>query len=95
MTESVYQGPVKQQPCPACKAAIGGATSWGGSAGPGPGDLAVCLYCAAIITFDETMTLRLLRLEDMRRLERERPDIHGQLRKAQLAILRGRSPDQG
>jgi hypothetical protein len=45
--------------CPRCRVLIDRATSEGGWT-PQPNDITVCLYCAAVLTFTDTLQLRAL-----------------------------------
>jgi hypothetical protein len=57
-------------PCPACGEELDGATEVtnDGRAVPRPGDLSMCWYCGAILTFDDDTMLRLATDADMTNL---------------------------
>lgn len=55
---------MEMQQCPACKHGLDANTSWQGESGDQvvvrPGDLTVCMYCAALLEFDHRLRLRRL-----------------------------------
>lgn len=57
--------------CPSCEMALDAATDAYGEATPEPGDLTVCIYCAAILVFTDTMGLRLPTDEEFAALPQE------------------------
>lgn len=65
-------GPSGQLPgdphCPKCHAGCDGYTGLGKDGAkitPAPGDATICVYCAAILTFDDKMELRLATVAEM------------------------------
>jgi hypothetical protein len=48
----------KSSPCPECKYAIDAATAAFSHARPKPGDVTVCLNCAAILEFADDLTVQ-------------------------------------
>ena len=66
--------------CPVCRASTGDATPVGHHDAPKRDDVAVCLYCAAVLVYDgEPLRLRLPRGP-------ERAELYGD---AQIAKVRG------
>lgn len=51
--------------CPECKVQLGAATAMQHDARPKPGDLSVCIVCAATLRFDEAMGVRALSLTEL------------------------------
>jgi hypothetical protein len=51
---------LEQVQCPACGTVLDAATGLTGKEGPEPGDLTVCLYCSAVLMFEEPPQLRVL-----------------------------------
>lgn len=58
MIPRVTTTPTPECPCPACGAPVRYATSTHGDHAPSPGDVSVCLECAAVNVFGEDLTLR-------------------------------------
>lgn len=59
--------------CPVCKRKLDAATEVGGDGDgkPRPGDLTVCIGCAAILGFGSDLKLRRLGADDLAMLDRE------------------------
>lgn len=79
--------------CPACSHPLESDTAVIGAGAPRPGDLTVCINCAACLVFDEFLNRRLARLQDLKDVNREDLLAIGQLqaaihisRKRQLAL---------
>lgn len=51
---------LQAQPCPSCDARIDAHTAAHSTASPKPGDVSVCLYCAAILRYGDDLTLELV-----------------------------------
>lgn len=58
--QSKPPGGVAPSWCPACGHVVDSATSIGGKTQPKPGDVGVCLYCAAYLEYDELLTTTVL-----------------------------------
>lgn len=50
--------------CPACGAEMGEVTSVYNDAAPAPGDMAVCIYCAAVLVFEEDLAAHPITAEE-------------------------------
>lgn len=63
--------PTKVTPCPVCDAPIDAAMSVHEPATPSPGDMTLCMYCLTWLTFDDDMSLRLPKVEELRIVHRK------------------------
>ena len=78
--------------CPTCGTRLTGTTDiTPENARPKPGDLSVCVYCGAILTFTATMTLRLLSAAEARDCD---PDVIATVRRFSAAVRRDRVSHQ-
>lgn len=75
--------------CPVCNRKLDAATevAGDGDAGPRPGDLTICIGCAAILGFEHDLKLRRLGADDLARLDRE---TYTTLLRAVLAVQMAR-----
>ena len=72
--------------CPSCGTRIDAASSLcEGSPAPVPGDITICIDCAAVMRFDKDLTVRLTSPAELRALH---PDTQRDLARAQRAIRR-------
>lgn len=60
----IQQYHINPSSCPKCGESMGGATSIRATGGPGSGDFTVCVYCGALLVYDEAIHLRLPTLEE-------------------------------
>jgi hypothetical protein len=60
----VIQADVPERRCPSCRAKLEAVTSLKHNDQPKPGDISVCLYCAAVLQFGNGMTLRAVPKEE-------------------------------
>ncbi len=74
-----------RNPCPSCMRNLSGATGVGDSEGKKPrmGDISLCVYCGAVLTFVRNMSLALAGDDDLEGLE---PDQRDLLARAAAAI---------
>jgi hypothetical protein len=72
---------ITPSPCPSCgqplNAAVAPDTP---EARPQPGDLSMCLCCAAFVFFNDDMTLRAATDEELDDLAANPPELHRQMR---------------
>jgi hypothetical protein len=80
----------KTAPCPACQKPCDAGATIGDELPPAPGDVAICLYCAAPAILTDDGGLRDCTLEELTRLERD--PVYRAGREAVVAILLGRAP---
>ena len=57
--------------CPKCREQLTGASNPFGTASPEADDLTVCAYCSAVLVFNNDLTLREAKAEDIATLEPE------------------------
>lgn len=57
--------------CPVCNALLNMATSVTGNVAPEPGDFSVCVFCAAILRFEEGLKYVEAKTEDLSLLDEE------------------------
>jgi hypothetical protein len=81
--------------CPRCDAPLTGASDMEGSARPRPGDVSVCLYCAALLKYTAQRTLRALTAAEVRALAVDEPDVLAQLRRYAAAARNFRQGTRG
>ncbi len=70
--------------CPACAATLDGATGAEGTR-PEPGNLSICAYCQALLEFDETLHVRMIRPETLDMLNAN-PELMAVLRRIQAGL---------
>lgn len=80
MTTTTRTPPVR---CPACDHLVDAATSTQGEATPSPGDLSVCVYCAAVLEFADDLRLTLMTQEQVDALE---PEIRAAVTSARSVV---------
>jgi len=69
--------------CPSCQHVIDGAGRVTGDSRPEAGDFTVCVYCASVAVFTETLMLRTLTDEERAIAETE-PDLNEMVRLIRL-----------
>ena len=82
MRKTVHiQSVIEQLPgnhCPKCQRLIDGGTGISyqeASKSPKPGDISVCLYCGALLRYDEQRRSRLVDRKERRELFRQHPEV--------------------
>lgn len=74
--------------CPSCSKTLNACTNTSGSSEPEPGDFTLCLYCAAICCFTESLSLRLATPTDLRELDFKQPEMLGLLLRTKEEVER-------
>lgn len=76
---------VAPSPCPKCARVLDGASGLSDSQPPAEGDVTVCLYCGAMLTFGAELALRVLSPAEFNAMP---ADVRGELARAALATAR-------
>ena len=61
--------------CPKCGATLDAASGVSGALHPKPGDMSICLYCAAALVYEDAMTSRLMTAEEFMALPIDHQDM--------------------
>jgi len=80
---------LKPNKCPTCGRILDATTSVQGEQTPSPNDISICMYCAALLIFNDDMTLRKCPYHI---IETFPPDIILKIAKATVLILMTKKP---
>ena len=71
MKMTVVNAPTRDLACPGCEAPLTGAAHPDSDEQPRPGDLSICIYCAELLQFTDTLGLKRLSDDEIKLLPKD------------------------
>lgn len=79
---------IRENICPYCNKKLDACSNMTGEDGPDDGDFTLCLYCAAVLRFNNDLTIRPATRDDMFQFSVEQPELFNLLLTAKEEIER-------